>query len=82
MEFARRLAAHANGVFLYAAIVLDELLLLLPHIPDIEGFPLPKGLGGLYCAFLIRELGTEDKGRRWHRIYTGFCSRIPDQDES
>jgi pimeloyl-ACP methyl ester carboxylesterase len=74
-EFSRRLSSKANGVFLYAAIVLDELL-RLSALPDLETYPLPKGLSGLYRAFLKRELGTEDKGRRWHRIYKPLLGLI------
>ncbi|MDD5266652.1 MAG: hypothetical protein PHO08_05935 [Methylococcales bacterium] len=76
IEFSRRVATQAKGVFLYAAIVLDELLPRLPQIPDLETYPLPDGLSGLYHAFLKRELGTENKGRRWHQIYKPLLGLI------
>jgi hypothetical protein len=76
VEFSRRLATQAKGVFLYAAMVLDELLPRLPQFPDLEAYPLPEGLSGLYRAFLKRELGTEDKGRRWHQIYKPLLGLI------
>lgn len=69
IEFSHRVAIQAKGIFLYAAIVLDELLPQLPQIPNLDNYPLPVGLSGLYRAFLKRELGTEDKGRRWHQTY-------------
>ncbi|MDD5266651.1 MAG: hypothetical protein PHO08_05930 [Methylococcales bacterium] len=75
-EFSRRVATQAKGVFLYAAIVLDELLPRLPQIPDLETYPLPDGLSKLYHNSLMRKLGTEDNGRRWHNIFKPLLGLI------
>jgi WD40 repeat protein len=57
-EFAERLAKQAQGIFLYAALVLNDLLELpTSHLPDLETYGLPEGLGGIYHDFLTRELG-------------------------
>ena len=63
---ADRISAAAKGIFLYAAIVLDELLSHLPDWPvlDLENYPLPDGLSGLYHDFLNRELGRDED--RWY----------------
>lgn len=82
MQIADGLVTQGRGNFLYATVVLDELLTRLPQIsdletfPDLETYPLPKGLGGLYRAFLKRELGTEERGRRWHQTYKPLLGLI------
>lgn len=48
---AGRIAQAAEGIFLYAHLVLDDLLPRLPDIPDLATMPLPKGLSGLYHDF-------------------------------
>jgi WD40 repeat protein len=74
-EFAQRLAKQAGGVFLYAAIVLDSLLERPPGaLPDPNSYPLPEKLSGLYHAFLIRELGRDD--RRWFQAYEPLLGLI------
>jgi hypothetical protein len=64
--FADRIAKAADGIFLYAAIVLDELLPRLPSLAnlDLDRYPLPDGLSGLYYDFLNRELGQDED--RWY----------------
>lgn len=74
-EFAQRLAQKAAGVFLYAAIVIDELLERPPcELPDLENYPLPDGLSGLYHQFLIRELGKDDPS--WFDLYEPLLGLI------
>jgi hypothetical protein len=66
--FVDRLVKQAEGIFLYAAMLLDELLARpRDELPDLDIFPLPKGLSGLYHEFLIREAGKDD--RRWFDLY-------------
>lgn len=76
VDFAKRVALQAKGIFLYVSIVLNELMLKFPDIPDLETYPLPKDLSVLYSDFLIREIGTEDKGRHWHQIYKPLLGLI------
>jgi hypothetical protein len=58
VEFADRLVKQAKGVFLYAALVLDDLLKLPSRdLPDLETYGLPEGLSGFYHNALARELG-------------------------
>jgi hypothetical protein len=66
---ADRVATAAEGVFLYAALVLDDLTDAL--LADDQGAlsALPVGLPGIYREFLRRELGVEDKGKQWIRVY-------------
>ncbi|MCK4792265.1 MAG: hypothetical protein KAV87_51520 [Desulfobacteraceae bacterium] len=64
---ADRIAQSAEGNFLYAHLILDELLSRLPDIPDLDALRLPKGLSGLYHEFLNRELGEDED--RWHNEF-------------
>lgn len=74
-DFATRLAKQANGVFLYAAMVLDALLERPSSgLPDLESYPLPNRLSGLYHAFITRELGKDD--RRWFDLYEPLLGLI------
>ncbi len=74
-EFATRLGAQAGGVFLYAAMVLDELLQRPPSaLPDLDTYPLPDGLSGLYHDFLTRELGKDEQ--RWFDVYETLLGLI------
>jgi hypothetical protein len=61
----RRIAAAAEGNFLYASLVLDELIPRLRQDPALEinavALP-PEGLDGLYYEFIGRE-ATRDEGR-------------------
>jgi WD40 repeat protein len=66
--FAERLSNQASGVFLYAAMVLDELLERLPgELPDLATYPLPDGLSGVYHDFVVRKLGKDEQ--RWFDLY-------------
>jgi hypothetical protein len=73
-DFAKRVAQQAKGIFLYAAIVLDELLPRLPTVPDLDTYPLLDGLSGLYHDFLTRELGKSDK--QWFDTYEPLLGLI------
>ena len=41
-QLARRLSGAADGIFLYAHMVLDDLLSRLPQLPDLETYPLAR----------------------------------------
>lgn len=66
IEFATRLAKRADGVFLYAALVLDELT-ALEELPELCTYALPEKLSGLYHEFLTRELGRNEN--LWFEAY-------------
>ncbi len=66
-EVAVRVAEAADGIFLYAALLLEGLGPRLTNpkkLPDVE---LPRGLSGLYHAFLSRQLGKDLE--RWRTVY-------------
>jgi predicted ATPase len=66
--FADRLSTQAGGVFLYAAMVLDELLeKAAAELPGLDGYPLPEGLSVLYHTFLDRDLGRDEQ--RWLELF-------------
>jgi WD40 repeat protein len=60
------IAAAAKGIFLYAALVLDDLLARVPSLAGVgpASYPLPDGLSGLYGDFLNCELGQDED--RWY----------------
>lgn len=62
-----RIAQAAQGIFLYAHLVINDLLARLPEIPDLDAISLPKGLSGLYHDFLNRELGSDED--RWYAMF-------------
>ena len=66
-HLAARISGAAKGIFLYTAMVLDDLLSRLPEVPDVENLPLPNGLCGLYHDFLNRELGSDED--RWYEHF-------------
>jgi len=74
-EFASRLANHAKGIFLYASMVLDELLQISPsHFPELDTYPLPEGLSGIYIDFLNRELSRNEI--QWFGVYEPLLGLI------
>lgn len=64
---AKRIADAAEGNFLYAHLVLTDLLTLLLTSGNLMALPLPAGLTGLYRDFLNRELGVDED--RWYEIF-------------
>jgi hypothetical protein len=73
-QFAERLTERADGVFLYAAMVLDDLLDSPERAADLDAYALPEGLSGIYHRFLTRELG-KDEGR-WFGLYERLLGLI------
>lgn len=53
-----RLARTADGNFLYAHLVLEDLLPRLEKVADPDALPLPADLSGLYQQFLNRRIGA------------------------
>lgn len=66
-ELARRIAEEADGVFLYAFLVVPEVRAALARAEDPETITLPKGLAEQYRRFLSRELTVDS--RRWFDVY-------------
>ncbi len=66
-SFANRLALEANGNFLYARYVLDDLLPQIAQIADLVTLPLPADLQDQYRLFLQRELARNVKD--WLKDY-------------
>jgi WD40 repeat protein len=73
-KLADRIAQAAQGIFLYAHLVINDLLARLPEIPDLDTVSLPKGLSGLYHDFLNRELGSEED--RWYATFKPLLGLI------
>lgn len=66
---ATRISQAAQGNFLYAYLVLGDLLPDLPDLPHSDSLPLPKSLSGLYHDFLNRELGGDRNEDRWYNTF-------------
>jgi hypothetical protein len=64
---AWRIAQAAEDNFLYAHLVLEDLLPRLAEIADLATLPLPKRLSGVYHSFLNRELGADED--RWYGTF-------------
>ncbi|MHC2842898.1 WD40 repeat domain-containing protein [Bradyrhizobium diazoefficiens] len=74
-DFAVKLAKQADGIFLYASMMLDDLLAQPPsRLPDLATRLLPDGLSGLYQEFLNRELGRHEKD--WFDLYEPLLGLI------
>jgi hypothetical protein len=71
---AKRISEAAKGIFLYAYMVLGDLIQRLPNVPDLENYPLSDGLSGLYHDFLNRELGREEN--RWYVTFRPLLGLI------
>jgi hypothetical protein len=56
-RLADRISQAAEGNFLYAHLVLNDLLSRLPGITDLAEIPLPKGLSGLCGTPPLEEVG-------------------------
>lgn len=74
MKLVDRIKLAAASNFLYAHLLLDDLLPHLSTISNIETFLLPKGLAGLYHQFLNRKWG-KDEGS-WYETYKPLLGMI------
>jgi WD40 repeat protein len=68
---ARRVAAAADGNFLYAHHVINDVLAADPIPADVTSMPLPDGLAGIYGGFLDRKIGIGDEWRNYCRPVLG-----------
>ncbi|MDD5266654.1 MAG: hypothetical protein PHO08_05945 [Methylococcales bacterium] len=57
---ATRIAAAAQGNFLYVHLVLADLATRLPILDNLESVSFPVGLTGYFRDFLNRELGADE----------------------
>ena len=60
-DLAERLTQTARGNFLYAHLVLEDLLPRLDEVDDLAGLLLPASLADLYQKFVSRRIGTDRK---------------------
>jgi tetratricopeptide (TPR) repeat protein len=68
-HLASTISRAAEGIFLYAYLVIEDLLPNLSEAIAIETLSLPKGLSGLYQQFLNRELGTKNNEDSWYNLF-------------
>jgi WD40 repeat protein len=73
-RFTEWISQAAGGNFLYAHLVVDDLISQRPNLPSQAPLALPKKLSGLYHEFLNRELGAKD--REWFQIYQPILGLI------
>jgi hypothetical protein len=66
-QVAKRVANVAQGNFLYARYVLNDLLSNPGQLEDPSGFTLPEGLNDVYRQFLREDLGRSQG--RWQERY-------------
>jgi hypothetical protein len=66
-DLSTRVARAAEGIFLYAHLVLKDLLAQLPEVFTQQTIALPNGLSGFYREFLNRELGADET--RWYETF-------------
>jgi len=64
----------SEGIFLYAYLVIEDLLLHPSNLIAIESISFPKKLSGLYHQFLNRELGKDEK--RWYDFFKPLLGAI------
>lgn len=67
-RLAGRISVAADGIFLHAHLVLQELLKNPGALGDVEQIPLPRGLSGLYQEFLNREFAGTQR-QRWFEVF-------------
>lgn len=63
-RLTEKISKASKGNFLYAQLVVSDLLQHPQTILDIETIPMPSSLGGIYQDFLTRELGKDED--RWY----------------
>lgn len=73
-DLAGQVSYKAQGVFLYASLILPELIAVMEKGGDPSGVPLPQSLTELYGTFLSREL-TRDKDK-WLSVYAPLLGAI------
>jgi WD40 repeat protein len=74
-KFTALLSQRSAGVFLYASLVIDDLLeKAVKRVPTTADYSFPKGLTGLYHDFLSRELGNNE--RLWFDKYERLLGLI------
>jgi hypothetical protein len=73
-DLAVEISTRAQGVFLYASLIIPELIAAIERGEDPRKFPLPQGLTDLYRMFLGREL-TRDKGK-WFKSYAPLLGSV------
>jgi hypothetical protein len=62
-----RISKAAAGNFLYAQLVLDDLLGHPSRITSLDTLSLPVGLSEIYHSFLTERLGADEK--LWYAVY-------------
>ena len=65
---AERISVAADGIFLYAHLVLQEMLKNPAATMNVDKVPLPRGLSGLYQEFLNREFSAPNR-QRWFDVF-------------
>jgi tetratricopeptide (TPR) repeat protein len=73
-RLAIAISQAAEGIFLYAYLVIEDLLSQCSEAISIEFLSLPKGLSGLYQQFLNRELGKNED--RWYDLFKPLLGAI------
>jgi hypothetical protein len=73
-KLAAQISQKADGVFLYAHLVLEDLPLDRPYLIDVEKLTLPDDLYDSYRHWLNRELGKDR--RRWVELYKPFLGTL------
>ena len=74
VQLTEQIAKASDGIFLYAYLVLRDLVAGLPALPDLTATPLPRGLAGLYQESFNRQLGP-DRGH-WFQEYQPLLGLI------
>jgi hypothetical protein len=64
---AEAIEQNADDYFLYASLVVDEILQRIEKGPLPPSFSFPKGLVEIYAEFLNRELGQDED--RWYKEF-------------
>jgi NACHT domain len=74
-QWADQLAAKANGIFLYARYVLDDILAHIDRVQSLDELALPADLQDQYRQYLRRELArTVAQWKRDYRPVMGVLS--------
>jgi tetratricopeptide (TPR) repeat protein len=71
---ADKVSKAAGGNFLYAYLVIEDLLRHPPNVKEVEKIEFPSGLNALYHEFLNRELGADED--RWYNTFKPLLGLI------